>query len=347
MDPDGTRTSTRATLLAAAGQNRWPPAGSYMAATGQDLMTADTRPARRPGAASISRGTYSGPNVFQSSPGPKARRCLVAIAGTTADQTRFQSSPGPKARRCKGNSRSMSRTLQFQSSPGPKARRCRPGRRRTPADSRFQSSPGPKARRCLDTAMLHPTTQMFQSSPGPKARRCLQRRDHQRRGRPVSILARPEGQALRDVERRSAHRHDRFNPRPARRPGAAGLDMEIPETAVMFQSSPGPKARRCLRGRRRARRRQPCFNPRPARRPGAARPRTRCRPSSWRFNPRPARRPGAAQAGVSSSHAAAQFQSSPGPKARRCWCTSTACTPSTCFNPRPARRPGAATPTRC
>ena len=43
MDPDGTRTSTRATLLAAAGQNRWPPAGSYMAATGQDLMTADRR----------------------------------------------------------------------------------------------------------------------------------------------------------------------------------------------------------------------------------------------------------------------------------------------------------------
>ena len=42
MDPDGTRTSTRATLLAATGQNRCPPAGSYMAATGQDLMAADT-----------------------------------------------------------------------------------------------------------------------------------------------------------------------------------------------------------------------------------------------------------------------------------------------------------------
>ena len=41
MDPDGKRTSTRAVLLAAAGQNCWPPAGSYMAATGQDLMAAD------------------------------------------------------------------------------------------------------------------------------------------------------------------------------------------------------------------------------------------------------------------------------------------------------------------
>ena len=41
MDPDGKWTSTRAVLLAAAGQNCWPPAGSYMAATGQDLMAAD------------------------------------------------------------------------------------------------------------------------------------------------------------------------------------------------------------------------------------------------------------------------------------------------------------------
>ena len=42
MDPDGKRTSTRAVLLAATGQNHWPPAGNYMAATGQDLMAADT-----------------------------------------------------------------------------------------------------------------------------------------------------------------------------------------------------------------------------------------------------------------------------------------------------------------
>ena len=42
VDPDGRWTSTRAVLLAAAGQNCWPPAGSYMAATGQDLMAADT-----------------------------------------------------------------------------------------------------------------------------------------------------------------------------------------------------------------------------------------------------------------------------------------------------------------
>ena len=44
MDPAGKRTSTRATLLAATGQNRRAPAGSYMAATGQDLMAADSCP---------------------------------------------------------------------------------------------------------------------------------------------------------------------------------------------------------------------------------------------------------------------------------------------------------------
>jgi len=48
VDPDERRTSTRATLLAAAGQNRCPPAGSYMAATGQDLMAADSRARARP-----------------------------------------------------------------------------------------------------------------------------------------------------------------------------------------------------------------------------------------------------------------------------------------------------------
>ena len=61
MDPDGKRTSTRAVLLAAAGQNCWPPAGSYMAATGQDLMAAD----RGSGC-----GAVAGAVVGVSVPGP-------------------------------------------------------------------------------------------------------------------------------------------------------------------------------------------------------------------------------------------------------------------------------------
>ena len=64
MDPDGKRTSTRATLLAAAGQNRWPPAGSYMAATGQDLMAAD-------------RGVESGQLGAPGPGGPREREGLA------------------------------------------------------------------------------------------------------------------------------------------------------------------------------------------------------------------------------------------------------------------------------
>ncbi len=41
VDPGQERTSTRAEPLATSGQNRWPPAGTYMAATGHDLMAAD------------------------------------------------------------------------------------------------------------------------------------------------------------------------------------------------------------------------------------------------------------------------------------------------------------------
>ena len=48
MDPDRKWTSTRATLLATPGQNCWPPAGTYMAATGQDLMAADRAVAGTP-----------------------------------------------------------------------------------------------------------------------------------------------------------------------------------------------------------------------------------------------------------------------------------------------------------
>ena len=35
--------STRANHPTTSGQLRWPPAGSYMTANGQDLMAADTR----------------------------------------------------------------------------------------------------------------------------------------------------------------------------------------------------------------------------------------------------------------------------------------------------------------
>jgi hypothetical protein len=39
----GERTSTRASLMTANGQNHWPPMGTFVTADGQDLMAADTR----------------------------------------------------------------------------------------------------------------------------------------------------------------------------------------------------------------------------------------------------------------------------------------------------------------
>ena len=85
----------------------------------------------------------------------------------------------------------------------------------------------------------------FQSSPGPKAERCRQRR-------------------------RGAAGNHRFNPRPARRPSAAVLQVDVAHAALHVSILARPEGRalhpRHLRQRRRSRR----FNPRPARRPSAA-----------------------------------------------------------------------------
>ena len=78
MDPDGKWISTRAVLLAAAGQNCWPPAGSYMAATGQDLMAADT-----------------GCSLLRSAPPRRRRRGLPAfVAGSSCCRRGPHSSVG-------------------------------------------------------------------------------------------------------------------------------------------------------------------------------------------------------------------------------------------------------------
>ena len=61
----------------------------------------------------------------------------------------------------------------------------------------FQSSPSPKAGRCMtcltDSVMLC----WFQSSPSPKAGRCHERGRNSETALIVSILAQPEGWALR------------------------------------------------------------------------------------------------------------------------------------------------------
>ena len=325
---------------------------------GRALPTTITRPSRRTIRVSIlarpegralqgATGGHPEPRKVSILARPEGRALHARYQAPLYRQYTFQSSPGPKA------GRSLVNTVPA-----------------TASASVFQSSPArrPGAPWARSGPSLRAST--FQSSPGPKAGRSgrgRRRRGRLRRG--VSILARPEGRALRPgpaPARSPAAR--RFNPRPARRPGAPGRIRGL----LSALSS---------------------FNPRPARRPGApedvaghdargglvsilARPEGRALPGvplarephqPAGFNPRPARRPGAPpvvarlrahRALVSilarpegralrsarwrRRHAASRFNPRP---ARRPGAPPRACrTPSPSphrFNPRPARRPGA------
>ena len=208
----------------------------------------------------------------------------------------------------------------------------------------FQSSPGPRAGRCKRKGGRSYGAGSFQSSPGPRAGRCRRGRRRRPRRRLVSILARPEGRALRCRQRGGSNGRPRFNPRPARGPGAAS---------------------RPCRSRRASRR----FNPRPARGPGAASVEGRVgdEPHEVSILARPEGRalPGL-DYGVGDIRST--FQSSPGPRAGRCRAgvpapqpdprvsilarpegralpppaTTRRGTRPSRFNPRPARGPGAA-----
>ena len=135
----------------------------------------------------------------------------------------FQSSPGPGAGCCRGAQLMATIAAAFQSSPGPGAGCCRwPSRYTNLGLFLFQSSPGPGAgccRRVLPPpgTLRHP----FQSSPGPGAGCCL-RRDGQRPGDPRfnPHPARGPGAACATGYRCPMALH-RFNPHPARGPGAA------------------------------------------------------------------------------------------------------------------------------
>ena len=158
----------------------------------------------------------------------------------------------------------------FQSSPGPKAGRCEIRIDEFIDDPfTFQSSPGPKAGRCVHLMQVYTTWILFQSSPGPKAGRC------------------PPGSAL-------CSGSICFNPRPARRPGAAWRIAIALGSPIWFQSSPGPKAGRCLV------RRFYCW--------ACHRVSILARPEGRAL---PERRTPVA-------NATTKFQSSPGPKAGRC-----------------------------
>ena len=206
------------------------------------------RPARRPGAARAEARRAPEGSAFQSSPGPKAGRCRrrsVTRTSASSFNPRPARRPGAaRSPRCRSPGR-----VSFQSSPGPKAGRCveqrrDQGRRRAVS---ILARPEGRALHAGSCGLSDAVSELFQSSPGPKAGRCSSSWAASRSmGVGVSILARPEGRALPEQARfLRDHVHEvsilarpegralprprgaqmgtprRFNPRPARRPGAA------------------------------------------------------------------------------------------------------------------------------
>ena len=228
------------------------------------------RPARRPGATGVLRRRDAALlDEFQSSPGPKAGRYGAGMGAGEPGGTSFNPRPARRPGATNVRTVDLDAAIEFQSSPGPKAGRYGRSPSRQSGASAFQSSPGPKAGRYWGPVDYRISRDQFQSSPGPKAGR------------------------YRTSSRPSRMFRNRFNPRPARRPGAT---PPIPPAAPLprrVSILARPEGRALPPGRKRSSPSWSSFNPRPARRPGATGSRVTCQEVFGGFNPRPARRPGA------------------------------------------------------
>ncbi len=229
--PQQARTSTRAEPLTAAGQNCCPPAGSYMAATGQDLMAADN--------ATAERRRHATPPIAQATGPRRAPRRSSCVARARARR------PRPN-RHCAGVRSSTARsTGALGATPG-RARTGTQAHRRTRGDRRRRPhgiaaaahgdprrprhpcrspppSPGCVARTAPDRQMGHrrPLHRHRVVSPGrtrigqrrvpsPQQDR-LPRRGRNRRRRYLA----PRGHRRQDRQRPPRHRK---RPHPLRRP---------------------------------------------------------------------------------------------------------------------------------
>ncbi len=231
------------------------------------------------------------------------------------------------------------------------------------ATCKFQSSPGPKTgcndlsyrgscRSCTVSILTRPedrvqrsgdrtglASPVFQSSPGPKTGCNRRWRGLWVSWLRVSILTRPEDRVQRRDHCCQKRGHPRFNPHPARRPGATGKRFAC-------------------------KRRLTCFNPHPARRPGATRllfaqltvcyvsiltrPEDRvqqCAPGTrggdGMFQSSPGPKTGCNGGVLPGRNSYRLFQSSPGPKTGCNGIDGYGVVAGHCFNPHPARRPGA------
>ena len=185
---------------------------------------------------------------------------------------------------------------------------------------------------------------MFQSSPSPKAGRIRTVRGASAGSRIVSILAQPEGRALRfDIASLGCAYRVSILAQPE---GRALQAIDDPHRlARLFQSSPSPKA-----GRYHQRPILPPephgFNPRPARRPvRTAAPTTGATAMTW-FQSSPSPKAGRDSPWPGSSNGRRLFQSSPSPKAGRYGVSGEQPRTDGMFQSSPSPKAGA-TPTTC
>ena len=327
---------------------RWPGATVRLCSLRRRPLCFNPRPARWPGATPDGRRVDVEPRRVSIPARPAGRALLGVLLPFLTTVSSFNPRParwpGATARRAP----SWHHSSAFQSPPGPLAGRYRDAEISTPCSSRFQSPPGPLAGRYLASVSGVACARFGVSIPARPAGRALLCMGRQRRLAvgSVSIPARPAGRALRDVDvdqhlhaPRSvsiparpagrALRHSRakrcespcprFNPRPARWPGA---------TSCAAQYSSAPHLR---------------FNPRPARWPGATAAPAHVNALLGWFQSPPgplAGRYGDGQGNL--SKVVNMFQSPPGPLAGRY--PAVRRSPPRAeprFNPRPARWPGA------
>ena len=183
----------------------------------------------------------------------------------------FQSSPSPKAGRDgRGRTGRPARDdARFNPRPARRPGATRPARDDARTGGVVSILAQPEGRARPDARDLLLLGDLFQSSPSPKAGRDSRSSRRSSDRRRVSILAQPEGRARlvigfvagggdntfqsspspkagRDDRRRRGTRafRLRFNPRPARRPGATHRAERKDRYHAPFQSSPSPKAGR-------------------------------------------------------------------------------------------------------
>ena len=183
--------------------------------------------------------------MFQSSPGPRAG-CNSPSSRTTRTWTSpFQSSPGPRA----GCNPEMPEGMRdgitaFQSSPGPRAgcNSCTTGKPWLPRLVSILTRP--ESRVQLESAHVDDTRlYVFQSSPGPRAGCNLwgvvpsEIRVYEFQSSPG-----PRAGCNTTASSTRCSTSSRFNPHPAREPGATTVGQGWRGVLLSFQSSPGPRA---------------------------------------------------------------------------------------------------------